>query len=235
MNQKLEKLLCELDIPIAEQDSLRGFHDYLESLYLGRAKQVAVYCMGEFGYKMLCGLKMRLVDVTICSDFNPKKWGTVVEGVPCVSPEALAKSKKNTLVVVANSYPLPVMEELANKGFALLVSYHDVWEEMKKTNPVCWIDGLDRMDTIDYSSELVCNLICNFNKFVFQICKEPASVEQIIMDHELFKKQILSGATFNFDPANINIQRLLPHLQKQARSLLAERFYSKGLANNGTV
>ena len=81
---------------------------------LMRASGCYVYCAGRFARRLIRSLRWRGLFVRGVADSNPAKWGTMVEGIRCISPSEIPEDAK---IIVANACPGEIVAQLRERGF----------------------------------------------------------------------------------------------------------------------
>ncbi|WP_039833021.1 hypothetical protein, partial [Paenibacillus sonchi] len=146
---------------------LKGF---IKELTNGQTRKISIFCAGEYGIRLYEELRSKLITVDSFSDNNPGKWGYLFDNITCISPEELEKEKDNTLIIVATRIPTEIVKQLKSAGFPYVTTKQEIDKVLFNVPPVKWVNSLNDIEGIDYSSNDVMLLINKFNQTVFDIC-----------------------------------------------------------------
>lgn len=167
VNSKFQEENMPNDVP----DKIRKLRNLIDNFSDGKAKRICIFCAGDFGIRMYYDLKDRLIPVEYFSDNDEKKWGYFLDEKKCISPKELLKIKNDTLIIVSALSFGPIVEQLRTMGFPFVITKYDIESEILDTPPIKWIQALNNIEELDYSSKPVLELIDTFNKAIFDICR----------------------------------------------------------------
>jgi glycosyltransferase involved in cell wall biosynthesis len=143
--------------------------EYLKQLSDYKAKQICIFCTGDFGLTLYKELLSRAISIDFFSDNNSQKWGYVANNTYCISPEQLINEKDNILVIVATRTPNDIIAQLNQLNFPYITTKQEL-DEMVTSIPrienKIMLDDLCRMD---YSSKEAIYLIDTFNQAMFEL------------------------------------------------------------------
>ena len=111
---------------------LRDMDEPVVPAYIETDENWYVYCAGRAARRFIRNLRWRGISVSAVSDSNPARWGTDVDGVPCIPPEEIPRDAR---VIVANAQPDAVMAQLRDQGFSHVESYQD-WQRALLMTPI---------------------------------------------------------------------------------------------------
>lgn len=81
-----------------------------------QADYVCVFGLGRYFEEAFVSKRIKhTYNVDLLCDNNPKKWGKVIEGLPCISPDELQRYD-NVIVIIMMGNPLKVQEQLDDMG-----------------------------------------------------------------------------------------------------------------------
>lgn len=93
----------------------------------GITRRLCIFCAGVYGLRTYGALHAIDVIVDIFADNDvSKQEKTVVDDVDCISFDALAEIKNDTLVIVANKQSDTVVKQLKSAGFPFVIEKQDV-------------------------------------------------------------------------------------------------------------
>ncbi|MDD6039227.1 MAG: FkbM family methyltransferase [bacterium] len=80
------------------------------------AENVCVFGLGTYFKEAFAQKNMKSrYHVNLLCDNNPERWGTCIEGIPCVKPDELTQYS-NLVVIIMLGNPSPVCEQLSGMG-----------------------------------------------------------------------------------------------------------------------
>ena len=79
-----------------------------------------IYCAGENGRRLWVELKARKIKVEAFVDNDSRKWGTMIDGLPCIMPDKL---RVTDTVIISKEAPGDIYKELVKKGFMHVTTY----------------------------------------------------------------------------------------------------------------
>ena len=82
--------------------------------------RVFIYCAGENGRRLWAELKARKIKVEAFVDNDSRKWGTMIDGLPCIMPDKL---RVTDTVIISKEAPGDIYKELVKKGFMHVTTY----------------------------------------------------------------------------------------------------------------
>lgn len=114
--------------PVSENmnERLQKFHDHLSALSDGKAKQICIFCAGNWGIRLYNELICRRVRVDFFCDNDPKKNDLVLGNIRCIPLEELQRIKDETLVIVSTARPDSIIRQLAELGFHYVTKKQDL-------------------------------------------------------------------------------------------------------------
>ncbi len=95
---------------------------FSESKFSIDSKKIIIYGAGERGHRLYNILKKHDIIVDFYSDSNPKKWGTNIDGVPCVGIQEFTLDKDNYCILVSPQNGQGIVIDLKEKGFPNVTS-----------------------------------------------------------------------------------------------------------------
>ncbi|WP_217596220.1 glycosyltransferase [Cohnella sp. GbtcB17] len=154
------------EVPYFVYDEIRGLSYNLNRMSEGRADRVCIFGAGAYGTRLCESLVSRMIQVDNFCDNNPEKWGTVVNGVPCISPSQLVEMKERTLVIVAVATPEPIVQQLETMGVSFVTTKQELDPMLDKTALLKWVSALETVEGIDYTTDNISVLINQYKKIV---------------------------------------------------------------------
>jgi glycosyltransferase involved in cell wall biosynthesis len=91
--------------------------EYISMRSRGESKKLCIFGAGYHGRVLKFELEHRHIEVACFCDNDARKNGTAIEGVPCVTPAELEKSKDGMLVVIAADVSDAIEAQLKGLGF----------------------------------------------------------------------------------------------------------------------
>lgn len=88
----------------------------------GNTHKLCIFCCGQYGKALRNALSDLGISINCFSDNNPQLWGQRIDGCICISPNKLRQVKEDTLIIVANHIPHPVLEQLQSMGFPYITT-----------------------------------------------------------------------------------------------------------------
>lgn len=110
-----------LDAPMGsmeeEETLLEQFRVYLKNVSGGLEKKIAIFGSGHYGLRIKYELESRLIKPKYFIDNNPAKWGTMIDGILCISMEEAIKEKEDLLIVLAQRNFTLGLKQVEEAGF----------------------------------------------------------------------------------------------------------------------
>lgn len=158
--------------------SIDVFKENLKRISKNKATKICIFCSGVYGRLVYQKLRNRLVEIEYIVDNDEKKWGdlrentdwiTIAEaGLKCVNMEQLIKDKEDTLVIVANKTPEPIVMLLKQHNFSYVITSRQLEEMLLGVEEIGI--SLGSLSKVNYASEETQILISLFNQKVNNIC-----------------------------------------------------------------
>jgi glycosyltransferase involved in cell wall biosynthesis len=161
-NEKLQSV--EVDTCIF--DEIKELKRNLNHMSNGRADRICIFGAGAYGKRLKELLQDRIIPVDNFCDNNPEKWGTIIDGVTCVSPTQLMEMNDRTLVIVAVSTPESIVGQLQSLGCLFITTKQELDPMLDKTSSLKWVSALDGVEGVDDTAIDVTVLINQFKKVI---------------------------------------------------------------------
>jgi len=155
------------EIPKDVLYKIKELKEKLINISNGNAKNLCIFCAGDYGIQLYHDLTNRLIRPDCFSDNNSQKWGYLIEGIYCLNPMEL--DKNNTLIIVSMKNPEVLVNELISKGFKYVITKIEIDRLLESVPPIKWILESKKYEKVDYSTEEMCELIDQFNQTLFEI------------------------------------------------------------------
>lgn len=97
----------------------------LSSLSL-KKKYICIWSVGLFAQGFQRALDAENIKVDFFCDNNPAKWGEVVQGIKCISPEECLAYGDDVLILIASKYHRDIALQLKSKGILHFYEIHTV-------------------------------------------------------------------------------------------------------------
>ena len=120
--------------PACVLESIQTLRKKLNMLSNSKARQICIFCAGEFGRRLNRALLQRDIHVDCFSDNNPSLWYTTTDGVCCVPPKDIDKT--NTLIIVAHQEPLQLTKTLMDEGFSYVFPLNELTADINSALPL---------------------------------------------------------------------------------------------------
>lgn len=109
------QLFQSVDSPEDYKTRQKEFYTWFGTLY-GPCNRICIFGAGEYGRQLHFALAGRGINVAYFASNFSSQWGTIVEGVPCISPDELQAIKEDTLILVALQFENEILEQLKCMG-----------------------------------------------------------------------------------------------------------------------
>ena len=103
--EQMKRLLAQLP-----DTAPTGTEASLEALSGGR--KIAIFGAGQYGLRIKFELECRGIHPACFVDNAPSKWGTVIDGIPCIRMEQAAEQKEELFMVIAQRTLTPALEQV---------------------------------------------------------------------------------------------------------------------------
>lgn len=133
--REIEDRLRNMEADSEEVRGLKGFYRTLSDFSRNKAKRIVIFGSGQYGIRVKYDLESRLVMPEYFMDNNPRKQGTVIDGIPCKSKEELLAQKGDTLVVIAMRNCEEAVKELEAEGIPYYVTRQELDPILLNTPP----------------------------------------------------------------------------------------------------
>lgn len=90
-------------------------------------REICLYCVGKNGIRLNRILRDRGLKVSCFSDSDSSKWGTVIDGVRCISPSEIGE---DSYIIVTKAGPDDVIELLTKQGFKDIDTFDNVFRDV---------------------------------------------------------------------------------------------------------
>ena len=103
--EQMKRLLAQLP-----DTAPTGAEASLEALSGGR--KIAIFGAGQYGLRIKFELECRGIHPACFVDNAPSKWGTVIDGIPCIRMEQAVEQKEELFMVIAQRTLTPALEQV---------------------------------------------------------------------------------------------------------------------------
>ncbi|NBD26700.1 glycosyltransferase [Paenibacillus glycinis] len=146
-----EKMRCvEVDTSIF--DEINELKHYLKHISNSLADRICVFGAGAYGRNLKEMLQNRNIPIGCFCDNDAEKWGTIIEGVVCVSPSQLMEIRDRTLVIVAIATPEPIVRQLQSLGIPFIITKQELDPMLNKTSSLKWSSALHDKEDLNYTA-----------------------------------------------------------------------------------
>lgn len=122
-------------------DSLSDYKDRQVERYTwfdtlrGPSSKICIFGCGINGRQLHFALAGRGIDVAYFSSNFSSQWGTIVDGIPCISPDELRVIKEDTLILVALQSESLILKQLEGMGCSYVSTKRTLDNWLLKTVP----------------------------------------------------------------------------------------------------
>jgi len=128
--------LMSTTLPANILENLELFKKYIACFSNGNAKKICIFGAGYYGKRLHYDLYNRMITVDFFSDNDPKKWGSSVEGISCLSVQQLFEIKDDTLIIIAARIPTKIIKQLKTEQYLYIVTKQELDGKVAQTIPL---------------------------------------------------------------------------------------------------
>ena len=124
----VEELLknCPMFSEEEETKSQEKLKNYIKERTGKADKKIAIFGAGQYGKRIQFELECRMVKPDCFIDNNSEKWGTNIDGLPCISMEEAFAQKENLFVIIAQRTLTPALNQIKECDFPYFISKQEL-------------------------------------------------------------------------------------------------------------
>lgn len=163
--------LSNMEMPSDVREKLNKLDDYITGITNNQRKDIYLFGTGAYGRNYYEELSDKLIDIKGFIDNNTSKHGYITDGKYCIGVDELVNEKERCLIIVTVAKSKAIIDQLEMLNFPYVITIQELDKILKDTPPMKWKFMLSNIETLDYNSEGVKELISTFNSTIFDLCK----------------------------------------------------------------